>query len=127
MGTTAKKNVELLIELSKAYKAVQFYPEEHPALTAAIRSAIECIKTNAGDGDDISFLVTRSAFEYNGEVVGKNNNSFALFAKEFFSRNISTIFFMKDVTDEEMTNFFQILSQDPKSIRKAGGIEAALL
>jgi hypothetical protein len=128
MASSIIKNIEnLVIELNKSYKALQFYPEGHPALNAAINRTINYIKKIVKEEDKVGFSVSRTSFEYEGEAVLQGSKEYVLFSKEFFSRNISKIFFKPDVTIEELVSFLKILSVTPKEIRQEGGIESVML
>jgi HEAT repeat protein len=127
MMSVIKKIEKLIIELDKSYKAIQLYPEGHPALDAAMKRAIDYINNNISEGENISFSISRRGFEYEDEIINKSSKEFLLFSKEFFSRNISKIFFMQNITINELTNFSKILFEDPKKIREDGGIEDVMI
>jgi HEAT repeat protein len=127
MTDILKKIESLVIELNKSYKALQFYPEGHPALEAANRRTIDYIKEIVDEEGQISFSITRAGFEYEGERILKDSKEYMLFSREFFSRNISKIIFLKDVQVEELISFSKVLSEDPKEIRASGGIESVML
>ncbi|MFC1855779.1 HEAT repeat domain-containing protein [Thermodesulfobacteriota bacterium] len=127
MPPDAKQIESLIIELNKAYKALQFYPEGHPALDGAMRRTITFIEEVIGEDDDLTFTISRAGFEYEGEAVLKDSKEYKLLAKEFFIRSISKIILIKGILIEELKSFCKLLSEDPKDLRTSGGIDSMML
>ena len=127
MDNTLKQIETLIIELNKSYKALQFYPDGHPALRAANKRTIDCILALLKEREQISFSILRTGFEYEGEKILKDSKEYFLLSQEFFLRNISKIIFTKTVTIEELIAFSKILTDDAKEIRSKGGIETVMM
>ena len=112
-----------LAEIYKAFKAVAFYPPNHPLRNKVLLGAYQAIMSNGG----ISLIVQRNGLSFTDLAVTANNTlTITALAKELFSREIQQLTLQPGLSLTDFTEFLSLLSMDPHRIIAEGGMDEIL-
>ena len=117
----AKALEEMLVGLRRTSKDLTFYPPEHPLLRRSLERATGQVHALVADRSPLVLAVSRSGFTFEGRAVGAENRQLATMAGELFVKRIQKVYFVKEVTTEELVAFLRMISSDPKQLFQDGG------
>lgn len=117
---------EMLVGLRRTSKDLTFYPPEHPLLRRSLERATGQVHALMADRSPLALAVSRSGFTFEGRAVGAENRQLATMASELFVKRIQKVFFVKEVTTEELVAFLRMISSDPKQLFQDGGASKVL-
>lgn len=115
---------EGLTELARSLKAVHFYPRGHPTLQSSLDKAYRSLSAAMGDNDQLSFGITKDGFLTSSNPLATNNQILQGFSREFFLRQIKKIFFLRDVSIQELENFLRVIAMEEDLFRGKGKAES---
>lgn len=116
----------VLMELSKALRGVQFYPKGHPSLEATVNKAHSTIVEEIGDASELAISASKSGFSYEEHPIAPENTALQSLARDFHLRQIKKIFFLKDSSPSELVNFVGVIAMEPEVLRGPGKAEEYL-
>ena len=123
MPTDALTYTTILIELHKAVKMRNFYPQGHPNLDAAFGKAYTLLKNQLDESGDIKWRVDQKGFYFDKVQLAPGNQALAGLAKKLFFRRIKEITITPSATPTDIKNFLTILDMEPEAFLEKGGIE----
>ncbi len=123
MPTDALTYTTILIELHKAVKMRNFYPQGHPNLDAAFGKAYGLLKKQLDESGDIKWRVDHKGFYIDKAPIAPGNETLAGLAKKLFFRRIKEITITPAATPADIKNFMTILDMEPEALFEKGGIE----
>ncbi|MFQ5736588.1 MAG: HEAT repeat domain-containing protein [Thermodesulfobacteriota bacterium] len=113
----------ILIELNKAVKMHNFYPEGHPQLDAALEKSYLLFKKKADDQGEIKWKIDQKGFYDGKAVVAGGNKDVAGLAKKLFFRRIKEITFNHRITLKDLKVLLSVIKSEPEAVQEAGGVE----
>lgn len=113
----------ILIELTKAVKMHNFYPEGHPNLDSALEKCYLLVRKRLEEEPEIKWQVDQKGFYHNKALIAPGNQDIAGIAKKFFFRRIKEITFTKEITLSDMKTLLSALRFEPEEIQAKGGVE----
>lgn len=117
----------MLVELSRALKAVNFYPRGHPTLSAVLEKAHSSVVNALAGVNQIGFLVNKDGFVYQSKPITAGNVNLPPLARELFLRRVRKIFFMSDLTLNELENFLRVIAMEEELFHGDGKAENYLI
>lgn len=123
MPTDALTYTTILIELHKAVKMRNFYPQGHPNLDAAFGKAYTLLKNQLDESGDIKWRVDQKGFYFDKAPIAPGNEPLAGLAKKLFFRRIKEITITPAATPADIKKFLTILDMEPEPFLEKGGIE----
>lgn len=113
----------ILIELGKAVKMHNFYPQGHPNLDSALGKLYTLLKKQIDERGEIEWKVDIKGF-YDGKVdLTAGNQELVNLAKKFAFRRVKEITFTPRLTQEDIRNLLSMLKLEPEELQAAGGPE----
>ncbi len=114
----------ILIELSKAVKMHNFYPQGHPNLDSALGRCYALIKAALAEGD-IKWIINQKGFftRNTKEALAGSSHDVLGLAKKLFFRHINELTFTSGVRLGDIKTFLQIFKSDPDKLKASGGAE----
>ena len=112
-----------LMELSRSLKAVNFYPRGHPTLITTLEKTQNTLVQALAGIKELWFVVSRDGFTYQSRPVGPNNLNIPPLARELFLRQVKKIFFLPEVTIQEIENFLRVIAMEEDLFRGEGKAE----
>ncbi len=116
----------ILIELTKAVKMHNFYPDGHPSLDSALEKCYLLLKKRLEEDPEIKLQVDQKGFYSNKVTISHGNQDLAGLAKKLFFRRIKEISFTPRVTLGDMKLLLTAMKLEPEEIQALGGIETIL-
>lgn len=117
----------MLVELSRALKAVNFYPRGHPTLLASLEKAHSSVVNALTGMKQVGFLVSKDGFVYQSKPIATSNVNLPPLARELFLRQVRKIFFMPELTVNELENFLRVIAMEEELFRGDGKAENYLV
>lgn len=117
---------DILIELNKAVKMHNFYPEGHPRLDAALGKCYLDLRKCIDAQGDIHWTVDQKGFYSNQILISQVPPDMPALAKKIFFRRIKEITFTSKLTMKDMRGLLSVIKLEPEDVQKRGGIEAIL-
>lgn len=117
----------MLVELSRALKAVNFYPRGHPTLAASLEKAHSAIMTALSGMNQVGFLVSKDGFLFQSKPIAASNVNLPPLARELFLRQVRKIFFLSELTVNELENFLRVVAMEEELFRGDGRAENYLI
>lgn len=127
MPTDALTYTTILIELHKAVKMRNFYPQGHPNLDAAFGKAYSLLKNQLNESGDIKWRVDQKGFYIDKAPIAPGNEAVTGLAKKLFFRRIKEITITPAATPADIKNFLTILDTEPDALFEKGGIEVFIV
>ncbi len=119
-------HTNILIELTKAVKMHNFYPDGHPNLDQALDRCFALIKKNVEENGDLKWSVDQKGFYYEKAPIAAGNPDVAALARKIFFRRINQITFTHRFNSLELSVFLSILRLEPDDIYARGGAETVM-
>lgn len=123
MPTDALTYTTILIELYKAVKMRNFYPQGHPNLDAAFGKAYTLLKNHLDGYGDIKWRLDQKGFYIDKVPIAPGNQELMGLAKKLFFRRIKEITITPGATPADIKNFMAILKIEPETLLEKGGLE----
>ena len=115
--------LDLLIQnLSTTVKNSVLYSESHPVFEFSIKNLKASIEDWLGQEKDLELGISQDNILIGGKYLRESNALYAEVAEHFHSRGVIALYVSKGVEDKELTELFSFLKEDPRVIRKNGGI-----
>ncbi|MEE9614889.1 MAG: HEAT repeat domain-containing protein [Thermodesulfobacteriota bacterium] len=113
----------ILVELNKAVKTLNFYPKGHPNLDAILGDCLSLFKQATEEVGEIKWKVDQKGFYANDKPITSASEPVAAFAKQFFLRRISVLSFTPEITLDDLNVFISVINADAGDVIAEGGAE----
>lgn len=124
MALEIENYATILIELNKAVKMHNLYPQGHPNLDATLGRSYVLLKKIIDEAGEVKWKIDQKGF-YDGKVpIAPGNHQLADLAKKLFFRRVKEITLTSNITQADLKGFLAILKIEPDELREMGGIEA---
>lgn len=124
MSVEIANYANILIELVKAVKMHNFYPEGHPQLDAALTKSYLQLKKCIDAGGEFKWRLDQKGF-YDGKTpVAPGYADGAAIAKRLFFRKVKELTFTTTVSMRDLRVLLSIIKAEPEEVAAKGGVEA---
>jgi len=113
----------ILIELVKAVKMHNFYPEGHPQLDATLEKAYLQLKNSVDSQGEIRWRIDQKGFYDGKSQIAPNYADGASLAKKLFFRKIKEIAFTPRLVLNDLRALLSALKMEPEDIASKGGLD----
>lgn len=113
----------ILIELNKAVKMHNFYPDGHPNFESALEKCFLQLRKCLDEQNEIKWNIDQKGFYISRTPVPASPEIVAI-AKKLFFRRIKEITFTTALTLREIKVFLSLFKLEPEDIQARGGVEA---
>ncbi len=117
----------ILMELNKAVKMHNFYPQGHPNLQDALKNCHKLILEKIKSGGDINFTLNKKSFFHEKIPIAPDNADLAALAKKLFYRRVKEFTVTGGITTAELAHFLELMQLEPVDILAKGGAESILV
>lgn len=114
----------ILIELNKAVKMHNFYPEGHPQLDSALEKCFLLFKKSLDQQPEIKWTIDQKGFYDNKAPIAGDIGETTGLAKKFFYRKVKELTFTQRMTLPELKALLSIIKLEPEELQAKGGAEA---
>src|SRR5574337_315501 len=114
----------ILIELNKAVKMHNFYPEGHPQLDSALEKCFLLFKKSFDQQPEIKWKIDQKGFYDGKTLVAGDFAEITGLAKKFFYRKVKELTFTPRMTLQELKALLSIIKLEPEELQAKGGAEA---
>jgi len=108
-------------ELSLAIKTMGIYPSDHPAIKASVERLHTTMQGLLERSAELRLEIAQKNILVDGQFLDKTNEIFRDFASQLHRRGVSSVTFKKGLSVEELKNFLEVASTEPKMVKKSGG------
>ncbi len=126
MVTEPASHTNILIELTKAVKMHNFYPDGHPNLDQALERCFSLIKKNVAENGNLKWRLDQKGFYDGNAPIAAGNPDVASLARKIFFRRINQITFTHRFNSRELSVFLSMLRLEPDDIYAKGGAETVM-
>ncbi len=124
MPTETDNYATILMELIKAVKMHNFYPQGHPQLESVIEKSFLHLKKSIDKTGELKWRVDQRGFYFGKVPFGAGNTEIAGMAKKLFFRKVKEIAFTPGLRPTDLKVFISAVNTEPEDIQANGGIEA---
>jgi len=114
---------QLVMELAKAYRAIELYPIGHPQLKNIIGYSFEKIVPELNRLSEAVFTVGKDGLYYQGRILESKIESLNQLANELLIRQVRKFAFRKGLTEQEFFDFIKMLLIPAEEFRAGKKIE----
>ncbi len=115
----------ILIELNRAVKILNFYPQGHPHRDEAVRNCYELLKGLVEEEGEVELQKVDKRVAVNG---AHSHHAFSTsLAREFFLRKIEAITFTRGFTEQDVLVFLGLFVAKPEEVLERGGAERIII
>ncbi|MDF1527282.1 MAG: HEAT repeat domain-containing protein [bacterium] len=119
---TDSTTVALLVsELVRAFKAMAMYPAGHPSRERFFQKLQADFSSCLSLEPVIKLKVEGDAVTWSGEPLSTKDGSSQFLARECFTRQVSSLRFMRGLSAKDLEVLFELLAMDSVVIKGAGG------
>ncbi len=118
--------LEAMKTLVSAIRAVKLYPPNNPIYAQSSRKSHGTLALVLEQTPEYRVGVQKTYFTYDQIPVGKEAQLNKAIAQDLFAKGLREIVFNSGVTEEELLDFYQILSMQPEELSLKGGIASIL-
>lgn len=118
---------EIILEIQKGSKALDYYPDGHPALSEALNNCYRTVDERLKGLDSLSISVKRRGFFSGFHQIGKGIKPLTGLARDLYIKGARKIFILKGLTPGDFDNFLRTIHMSPKELKECGGIEDLLI
>ncbi len=116
----------ILIELNKAVKMHNFYPQGHPNLDSALAKCFSLLKRCIDERGEIRWKIGQKGFYDGKTVIDPESLELALLSKKFLYRKIRELAFTPRLRQGDLKIILQIIKLEPEELAVKGGAEVFL-
>lgn len=113
----------ILIELNKAVKMHNFYPQGHPQLVSALEKAFNTLKNALKERSEITWKLDLKGFYDEKLPIAPGNPEILGLAKKLYLKKIKELTITQSVTLSDMKTLISIIKMEPEDIIANGGLE----
>lgn len=113
----------ILIELAKAVKMHNFYPDGHPNLNSVLEKCFLVFKKQLETQKELKWKIDRKGFYDNKTPIGQGNPEIAGLAKKLFFRRVNEITMTRMLTPSDIRALLSVFTVEPEGIEAMGGPE----
>ena len=113
----------ILIELYKAVKMHNFYPEGHPHFESALDRSFNVLKGFIDENGELKLNIDQKGFYLNKEPLAQGFEELKSMATKLFLRRVKEMTITWRVTKEEIKAFIQLFGLEPEELLQKGGVE----
>ena len=118
----------ILVELNKAVKALNFYPKGHPTLAKQLSQCVNLVKGAFSDGGDLKWSVDQKGFyDAGGKPIAGTNPAIQALAKQLFLRKVKIVTFNAEISPADIRGLLYLITMDGHEVRAKGGPEKILV
>ncbi len=114
----------ILIELVKAVKMHNFYPQGHPQLESIFDKSFNQLRKSIDTAGEIKWRVDQRGFYFEKLPLAPGNQEIAGLAKKLFFRRIKELTFTSRLTINDIKIFTAAVAAEPEELQAKGGVEA---
>lgn len=123
MSTEITNYATILIELVKAVKMHNFYPQGHPQLESIFDKSYTLLRNGIDAAGDIKWRVDQRGFYFDKLPLAPGSADIAALAKKLFFRRVKELTFTQRLTINDIKIFTAAVTAEPEDIQARGGIE----
>ncbi|HDQ03048.1 MAG TPA: HEAT repeat domain-containing protein [Deltaproteobacteria bacterium] len=117
---------EALRYIIAAVRAVRMYPPNNPVYSNSIKKSFETLQAYFNKSDKYQISVQKNSFSLNNAPHGKETEQNKPIAHDLFTKEIREIFILSDLTEQELTHFYQALALPMEKYKLQGGLSSIL-
>ncbi len=114
-------HTNILIELNRAVKTLNFYPKGHPNLEQTLSDLLTLLKTATSGQGDITLRIDSKNITEDGKPISPNNVAISSLAKQLFLKKIKVLNINSKIGAKDVDGFLSLLAMEPQAIFKEGG------
>jgi len=114
-------------DIAKSLKAIQFYPDGHPSLTAILQETVCSIGNIPAKEEGIELDVSRQTLSFEGSAIPEKHGAISDFRNALFLRRTEKVIFLPELGEEDLTQFLTALTIEPSEVVEKGGLEKILI
>ena len=113
----------ILIELVKAVKMHNFYPEGHPQLDATLEKAYLQLKKSVDSQGEIKWRIDQKGFYDGKNAISPNYADGTALARKLFFRKVKEIAFTPRISIHDLKVLLSAVKMEPEDIAAKGGVD----
>ncbi len=114
-------HTNILIELNRAVKTLNFYPKGHPNLEQILGDFLTLLKDATSSKNEITLHIDSKNIIEDGKPISPNNAAISALAKQLFLKKIKVLKVNSAVSAKDIEGFLSLLVMEPQAIFKEGG------
>lgn len=113
----------ILIELAKAVKMHNFYPDGHPNLNSVLEKCFLVFKKQLDTQKELKWKIDQKGVYDNKTPIGQGNPEIAGLAKKLFFRRVNEITITRMLTQADIKALLCVFTVEPEGMEALGGPE----
>jgi len=114
-------HTNILIELNRAVKTLNFYPKGHPNLEQVLGGFLTLLKEATSGQKDITLRIDSKSIVEDGKPIAPNNVAISALAKQLFLKKIKVLNINSRISAKDIDGFLSLLAMEPQAVFKDGG------
>ncbi len=119
-------HLDILLELNKAVKTLNFYPKGHPNLESITEDCFALIKDALNETPEFQWRIDKKGIYHEDIPIGGNNQAIIKLAKQLFLKKVRVLTFNPEITIDDLRTFLHILFIAPEDVFAEGGVAKIL-
>ncbi len=112
----------IIRSLGMAIKNSALYAPEHPICKVSVGNLKTSLERWLSENDKLELGISQDRIFLDGEPMREGDERCEEVATYLHQRGLVSLTFLNGITEEELTNFFQFIKQDRKTVKELGGV-----
>ena len=117
---------DMIRQMNVAMRNMKFYAADHPTATASVQKSYDALMQIVREQGTLGLGVVDNALIVNESPVEDSDRFVSALTEELNIRNIESLVFYPDLTQDEFRVFLNCLKQEPDRFVAQGGVQAFL-
>jgi HEAT repeat protein len=117
---------EVIRAVVSAIRAVKLYPSNNPIYALSVKKSFEILDRYLSRLPECRLDVQKNAFAFSHATAGGDTQLYRGIAHDLFMKGIREIAFTRGLTENELLNFFTIISQPRETLNLKDNIESLI-
>ncbi len=114
-------HTNILVELNRAVKTLNFYPKGHPNLEQILSDFLTLLEDATSNKSEITLRIDSKNIIEDGKPISPNNTAISSLAKKLFLKKIKVLKINSHISAKDVEGFLSLLAMEPHAIFKEGG------
>ncbi len=114
---------DMIRQLNVSLRNMKVYAADHPTAAASFQKSYDALKALLDQKGELALGIVENTLMVDESPLEESDTLIVKFAEELHARNIESLVFYRDISQEEFKAFITCLKDDPDHLMAQGGVQ----